>query len=127
MSSVLKHRHQQRHWLVVCLVLASVLYRGLIPAGFMPATGEAAQHGAMLMVCPHGEMGMHAHDGHGSGGASIEQCPFGAAAGPAVPGVKVAFSFSQDRFHFRPDWAAVAHDGIAPQLLPPARAPPAVS
>ena len=123
MSSLRKHRH----FLVVCLVLAAVLYRGLIPAGFMPATAEMASHGTLLVICPHGEMGMHGHAGSGSGGASLEQCPFGAAAGPALPSVKLALSFDSDAFQFRPDWRTTAARGDSPHLLPPARAPPAFS
>ena len=118
---------KKRHWLVICLVLAGVLFRGLIPAGFMPASGEAARHGALLVICTHGELGLHGHGGNGSGGASIEQCPFGAAAGPAVPSVKLAFSFPPDLARFRPDWNAVLSHGTSPYLQPPARGPPTLS
>ena len=127
MSSIRSSTAKRRHLPVIWLVLAGVLYRGLIPAGFMPATGEAARDGAMLMVCPHGMMGMHEHGGNGSGGASIEQCPFGAAAGPAVPGVKLVFSFAQEAAHFRPDWSAGLNRGSTPHLQPPVRGPPVLS
>jgi len=119
--------HRQRQLLIICLVLAGVLYRGLIPAGFMPASGEAARDGAMLMICPHGMVGMHEHGGNGSGGASIEQCPFGAAAGPALPGLKLVFTFAPGPAHFRPDWSAVLNRGSMPHLHPPVRGPPLFS
>ncbi len=115
---------RKRHFLAVCLVLASVFYRGMIPVGFMPANGEAARHGTLLVVCPHGEMGMHGHGGNGSRGASLEQCPFGAAAGPAVPSVKQVYPFTASLAYFRPDRVAPFHHGTSPHLHPPARAPP---
>jgi hypothetical protein len=118
---------RKRHFLAVCLVLASVLYRGIIPTGFMPATGEAVRHGTLLVVCPHGEMGMRGHDGNGSHGASLEQCPFGAAAGPAVPSVKLVYPFTAVLAYFRPDRAALLRHGSLPRLHPPARAPPILS
>jgi len=118
---------KQRHLLVVCLVLAGVLYRGLIPPGFMPASGEAARHGALLVVCTHGQLGTHGQGAGSPGGASLEQCPFAAAAGPALPSINTAFFFPPAPDHVRADWSAISNRGGSPRLLPPARAPPVLS
>ena len=119
---------KRRHLLVVCLVLAAVLYRGLIPAGFMPAMGDAAHPGAQLVICPHGEMGMmHSHAGDGANGDSVEQCPFGAAAGPALPSVQLVFLFDPGPLQARTDLRAVPNQGASPYLQPPVRGPPVFS
>lgn len=116
-----------RHLLVVCLVLAGVLYRGLIPAGFMPASGEAARRGELLMLCPHGAMAMHGHGGKHADGAPLEQCPFGAAAAPSLPGAAIAFHLPPALAYARPAPGPVADTAATPRLQPPARAPPALS
>ncbi|MGH8460812.1 MAG: hypothetical protein ACRESS_04340 [Stenotrophobium sp.] len=121
---------KQRHFLVIWLVLASVFYRGLIPAGFMPsATGAATRHGALLVICHHGEFATHEQgaNGSGAGTTSLDQCPFGAAAGPALPSVKIAFSFAPGLADFRLGWSAVLNRSASPQLQPPARGPPTLS
>jgi len=113
-----------RHQLVVCLILAGVLFRGLIPAGFMPATGEAAKRGQLLMLCTHGELAAHGHGGGHSDGSTLEQCPFGAAAAPSLPGSAVAFHLPPALLYARPALASTAATGATPRLQPPARAPP---
>jgi hypothetical protein len=67
-----------------CLwLLALLLFRAYIPAGFMPAGGIPFA----LELCPVGLAGMpaaaHHHD-HGGSHANFEACPFGSApaAGP---------------------------------------------
>jgi hypothetical protein len=115
-----------RQLLVTCLVLAGVLYRGLIPAGFMPATGEAARHGAILMVCPHGQMAMHDHGGKAPAGPSLEQCPFGAAAAPSLPGGTIALHLPPALVYAAPAQLTPS-DGGEPHLQPPARGPPQLS
>ena len=112
---------------IAWLLLASLLFRGLVPAGLMPAGADAARHGALLVICTHGEMAQHGHGGQGSGGPSIEQCPFGAAAGAAVPGTKIVFSFPPGVAQAPPEWSAVLASGSAQRLQPPARAPPVFS
>ena len=118
------------------LILSALLFRSLIPTGFMPATGPSARHGAMLMLCPHGAMGMesatHGHDtGNGKNPAhpTLEQCPFGAAMGPAVhgAGAPLALSFPTVAARFQPDWTSVPGHHNPPHLQPPARGPPAFS
>lgn len=124
MSSV----RSTRQLLVVCLVLAGVLFRGLIPAGFMPATGEAARHGALLMLCQHGELVAHGHgEGKHPGGASLEQCPFGAAAAPSLPGAAPGFHLPPALAYAPPAPLTPSERGEPPHLQPPARAPPQLS
>lgn len=118
----------RKHLLVIWLVLAGVLYRGLIPAGFMPATtGGATRHGVLLVLCHHGEIAAHAQGANGSDVTSLDQCPFGAAAGPALPSVKIVFSFAPGLADFRQGWRAVLNRGASPQLQPPVRGPPTFS
>jgi hypothetical protein len=129
-------RHH-RQLLVVCLTLAAVLYRGLIPAGFMPASGEAAAHGALLVVCPHGDMvgmegmshqhGAHEHPGSGPGGTSLQQCPFGVAGAPALQGAGLALPPGSGIDGFRPQWEALSRRDTSPAPQPPARGPPQFS
>jgi hypothetical protein len=124
MSSLRKRRRLS----TICLVLAAIVYRGLIPAGFMPAAGEAMRHGTIFVVCPHGEMGMHGHGGKGSASPTVEQCPFGAAAGPAVVSAGALFrSLLPERAPFRPEWNVVLSHAGQQHLQPPARAPPGYS
>jgi hypothetical protein len=108
-------------------VLAGIFYRGLIPSGFMPAFGEAARHGSLLVVCHHGETRSHDHDGSGSGDVSLDQCPFGAAAGPALASAEFAISFVNGPIAFRPGRSTADHRGVPRRLQPPARAPPMFS
>jgi hypothetical protein len=82
----------------------------------------------MQMAGMHRDMpGQEGHGGSAPAGASIEQCPFGAAAGPALPSVKLAFSFPPVLAHSRPDRTAVLNRAATPRLQPPARAPPLLS
>jgi hypothetical protein len=118
---------RKRRQSVICLVLAAILYRGLIPPGFMPAGGEAMRHGTMLVLCPHGEMGMHEHGGKGSATAPLEQCPFGAAAGPAIVSAKLSLPFSPEMAPFRPEPDMAVDHRSQRHLQPPARAPPVYS
>jgi hypothetical protein len=117
-----------RHQLTVCLILAAVLFRGLIPAGFMPASGEAAKHGALLMLCFHGQLATQPHGGgKHADGAALEQCPFGAAAAPSLPGTAAAFHLTPDLAYARPAFVSAAVHGDSSRLQPPARAPPLFS
>jgi len=85
-------QRQERLW-IAGLLLPAILYRALIPAGFMPAIGS---DGALrLQFCPGADRAaadtrpVHAHHHGGasgdSGGAGHGQllCPFAATAGPA--------------------------------------------
>jgi hypothetical protein len=121
--------HFRRSWglIAVWLAIASVLYRGLIPAGLMPASGEAARHGMLLVLCTHGELGGKLPNGGHAGDSSLQQCPFGAAAGPALPSTASVgwVAAAQATLHLpfsqqQPRYSAY-------RALPPARAPPALS
>jgi hypothetical protein len=71
---------QRRGWASL-LLLALLLFRAYIPAGFMPASGVPFA----LELCPVGLAGMPAHSHHHTGAhADFAACPFGSApaAGP---------------------------------------------
>lgn len=86
------------------LLLALLLFRAYIPAGFMPASGAPF----LLQLCPSVAAGMPAHHQHHPGGshADFETCPFGSAPGagpishhldfalaaPAISGPLLAFA-----------------------------------
>ncbi|MDR3418029.1 MAG: hypothetical protein P4L83_17790 [Nevskia sp.] len=115
-----------RSWRVIAvwLALAGVLYRGLIPAGFMPASGEAARHGTLLALCSHGALHVHGGDGAHAGYWSLDQCPFGAAAGPGLPAARMAWDGAPPpRATPCPHYAHLRIETAALRL-PPARGPP---
>jgi hypothetical protein len=60
------------------LLLALLLFRAYVPAGFMPASGVPFA----LQLCPSITAGMPAHLHHHPGThADFESCPFGSAPG----------------------------------------------
>jgi len=124
-SRIMLRLHHRWQLLALWLAVAGVLFRGLIPAGLMPATAEAARHGSWLVLCTHGQTVQQAHAGHG--GASPGQCPFAAAASPAVPGSWLAPAFSFGGAEYHPGWGSIVNLGTSPRLQPPARAPPLFS
>ena len=64
-------------WVRVVL-LAMLLFRAYVPAGFMPADGVPFA----LQLCPAAMAGMPAHLHHHSGThADFESCPFGSVPG----------------------------------------------
>lgn len=109
------------------LALAGMLYRSLVPAGFMPAAGEAVRAGMWLTLCPHGQL----HDSRAApaaphqpaGDHGIQLCPFGTAAATALPGavadfpVELAAALLADEITAR-------HACLTFTVLPPARASP---
>jgi hypothetical protein len=73
---------RRRHWFT-SLLLAVLLFRAYVPAGFMPADGAPF----LLELCPATyQVQMPAHAGHHHSGTHthFENCPFGSApaAGP---------------------------------------------
>ncbi len=68
---------KHRRALITSTLLVTLLWRALIPVGFMPA----ADGSAALMICPEGMPDMViGHDaGHAHGSDYTEHCPFGAA------------------------------------------------
>ena len=76
MRRVLKHR-QRGSWASI-LVLALLLFRAYVPAGFMPADGVPFA----LQLCPAVTAGMPAHLHHHAGThTEFELCPFGSVPG----------------------------------------------
>jgi hypothetical protein len=60
------------------LLLALLVFRAYVPAGFMPASGVPF----VLQLCPTAMAGMPAHLHHHAGTHSdFESCPFGSAPG----------------------------------------------
>jgi hypothetical protein len=79
-----RRRHTASLWL-----LALLLFRAYVPAGFMPASGIpfALELCPVGMAAPHHHPGSPEHTGshdHGGSHADFEACPFGSApaAGP---------------------------------------------
>jgi hypothetical protein len=74
-------RHRIRGSRAGIWLLALLLFRAYVPAGFMPANGAPFA----LELCPAATLSMPAHLHHHSGThADFESCPFGSApaAGP---------------------------------------------
>jgi hypothetical protein len=70
-------RRQTGSW-AGTLVLALLLFRAYVPAGFMPADGVPFA----LQLCPAAMAGMPAHLHHHAGThAEFELCPFGSVPG----------------------------------------------
>jgi hypothetical protein len=71
-------RHGQRGSWAGILLLALLLFRAYVPAGFMPADGVPFA----LQLCPTAMVGMPAHLHHHAGThAQFELCPFGSVPG----------------------------------------------
>ena len=127
---------QRRSWLAK-LLLPAILFRALIPAGFMPAID--ADGGLGLTFCPvivragPGTTLVH-HHGHDGGtadtagtGHHLLICPFAAAAGPApLPGNFTAATGPADVL---PPAGRPIEPGYIPTIIraQSARAPPATS
>ena len=82
---------QRRTWWVVAL-LAALLLRALIPAGFMPAIGSGSL--ALVFCEPGAEVAAgspssHHHTGHDGAGqgkhSASSECPFAQSAAPSLP------------------------------------------
>jgi hypothetical protein len=73
-------------------LLAALLLRALVPAGFMPAVGSGSlalvfcQPGAPIAAGPHARHHHQGHDGAGQGSHSASSaCPFAQSAAPSLP------------------------------------------
>jgi hypothetical protein len=121
----------RRRTATVTALLAALLLRALIPAGFMPAVGAGS---LALVFCAPGMAagaGAHAHQHHhgqhgtgGTGHSAAAQCPFAQSAAPALPTV-AALHYAPPRL------ASLAptrrEDQVAPAVTPrhaAARGPP---
>jgi hypothetical protein len=113
--------------LALLLALTGMLFRGLIPVGFMPSMLPATNHGAVLVFCNHGQLDVQSQGEGGSDHSSTEQCPFGAAIGPALLGAIGLFAFERPRVDTRPVLRiALRFPGFS-HLQPPPRGPPVLS
>ena len=119
-------RHRRIRSLAAWLALAAVLYRGLIPVGFMPVRAADAAGGVALAICTGGHLGNTAQ--HPAGGAAQPaECPFAfAAMASPLPALPVVPFFGV------PAAAGVAQPAPSPavrlaDVRPPARGPPTVS
>jgi hypothetical protein len=113
--------------LALLLALTGVLFRGLIPVGFMPSMLPAADHGVVLVFCNHGQLDVQSQGETGSDHSSTEQCPFGAATGPALLGAIGLYSFERPRVDIRPVQRIALRSPDFAHLQPPPRGPPVVS
>jgi hypothetical protein len=112
------------------LALTGVLFRGLIPAGFMPALGADASGGAVLVLCSGGALksAAAATDPHGHPAAqAMDDCPFAAASSPALPPALASLLpvLQADVEPIRQGEAARPSSHRHP--LPPARGPPRIA
>ncbi|NGY05387.1 DUF2946 family protein [Solimonas terrae] len=131
MSSVRRHRHTILLW----LALLGVLYRALIPPGFMPVMTHTARGTVLGLAMCYGQgpvtigqnparSGDAGHTGHGAD-RQEPQCPFAAAATPALPYV-ASLSPAPAAAPARQQEPVVesAANDTANYLRPPSRAPP---
>ena len=109
--------------LLLWLLLAAIICRDLIPAGFMPTFG--GKTGIGLAFCSGGSLVIHADPAAGSGTLVMDECPYAAADVPTLPAVATAFALE------KPDSSTVRTAAETDPLFrparsqPPARGPPA--
>ncbi|MBX6420842.1 MAG: hypothetical protein IRZ06_07540 [Nevskia sp.] len=122
-------RRRTAHW-IAWLALAAVFYRALIPAGFMPANAEQARGGAILVLCSGGllkTIGAHDPSDPSRPQTHVEvQCPFAAAAAPALPPAIGTLPALRAR-HVAPATQTLFATQTEHWRWGPARAPPALS
>lgn len=127
MMSLLRQR--PHHAILVWTVLAGLLYRGLIPVGFMPVR-DAGAAGVHLAICTAGTLLKRADRSEPAqkSDAHQSQCPFALAAmasvPPAVPMLWIAEHLVGE------DLSPSAIDAAVDKRRsthPPARAPPLIS
>jgi hypothetical protein len=110
--------------LLLWLALSAIVYRGLIPAGFMPVfAGDGA--GVGLALCSGGALVRSDRGKDGGKTAVMEQCAYAAASVPVVPAAAPAQVPAQ-AVALPVQIANAATPRLAPTYsLPPARGPPA--
>ena len=117
------------HRCTLLLALLGVLYRGLIPAGFMPAVPAEAQRGAWLALCSGGTLKSLAAPGQPQAPAAhaYAECAFALAAVPALPAAAVRPTLPDSA---PAETIAARSSSIVPAPLcarPPVRGPPLYS
>lgn len=108
------------------LLVVALLYRALIPTGYMPAfpstdaPAVAGMHrGGWIMLCPGGLW-----ESYGRHGLFEQQCFFGMAAAPTLPGSAVALVSATSATMESPPIRLSSGLLSAPSLRPPVRGPP---
>ena len=117
------------------LILAALLLRFMVPAGFM--VGTAASGAPALIICPGVEAPIHVMAMHGPGHVPAHDpaahreapCPFGAIAAPALPPAPPLFApppGAPEQARTLPPLVAAAAPALAAPP-PPATGPPATA
>jgi hypothetical protein len=113
---------------VLWLALAGLLYRALIPAGFMPGNSAQAQAGAVMVMCPGGMLMPAGDMAPGQPQAhAYSQCPFAEAAGPVLPPALPVLPPAPAPATPLPARQTPASPLRFTRVRPPARAPPLYS
>jgi hypothetical protein len=123
----MRSRRDRLKHCALLLALLSVCYRGLIPAGFMPATLSGGGDGSWLVLCSGGGLKSPApHAPDLPAGHAYDECAFALAATPAPPAPRFAATLKLRRFVPGPEADAPSFVAAALSLPPPARAPPII-
>lgn len=108
--------------LALLLALTGVLFRGLIPAGFMPAM--SADAGSLLVLCSGGTLRTAVDPDGAPAAQAMDECPFAAAASPGLPPAPLMLAVRREFGVSGPVAAGTPHLSAASRTRPPARAPP---
>ena len=118
----------RRKQFALWLALAGLLYRALIPAGFMPASHAQAQTGAVMVMCPGGMMMPAGDMEQGKPQAhAYAQCAFAEAAGPVLPPALPVLPPAPLPSALLPARHTLDSPLRLTRIRPPARAPPLYS
>lgn len=110
--------------LVFWLIAAALLWRGLVPAGFMPVVGGADGSGLHFALCSGGTL----VPADGDNGTSVTHvCPFAAAEIPALPGLSLHLPLSLPRMESPASVAAITPPSLNRPRRPPVRGPPSLA
>lgn len=111
-------------------LVALLLLRALIPAGFMPAVGAGS---LALVFCDPGVMAGVAHAGHhhhedsAGGAAAAGECPFAQSSAPALPSLPATEAGAPVLADAPAPWHAPDFPLEVPPRHAAARGPPALS
>jgi hypothetical protein len=119
-------RHRRISSLFAWFALAAVLFRALVPAGYMPVHADSSGPGLQLAVCHGGAL--ITSDAAGAGHhVSQSECPFALSAMAAIPPTGFAPSLAADVTVAAVDDQSPSVVVSPARLRPPARAPPLFS
>lgn len=108
----------------LALIFGALLFRAVLPTGFMLAPGTTG--GVQIVLCD-GVAPAHHHGDHGQHPPGAQPCPFALALHPAAPPAPLLLALPSPQ----PAPEAVAPLNAAPRLAfaaltPPATGPPAI-